>query len=276
MNEEKEKEKAISSEDEEIEKLNQDKEEQVAQAEEDIKQAELNNLEKDEKNRILKRAKESKLSQNLKILDTLKNMRYPEITLDLATAKHKADLLLKNSEYDSALKEYKDLLEKVETIIEENTVLKKVERDDIKLNHYIPILANLSYIHIKEYNWESVIKYSERILKMDEKNIKALYRKVTALTYKGDFSDAEKNMEKLKEILPSCTELESLKVLLQRRQNEAKINDIKYCRNMMRGVKKVNNEEEYKRKNCCGKLFYNMRYFFWRAMCCCHKKRKNH
>ena len=105
--------------------------------------------------------------------------------------KEKIDIILKQAKYEEALKSYEELINKIEDELEKNKGIIKEDKDKIIKEYMIPIYSNLSFINIKQNDWNSVIKNSKFILNIEKENIKAIYRKCYAEINLSEYELAE-------------------------------------------------------------------------------------
>ena len=112
--------------------------------------------------------------------------------------KDKGTQYFKAGKYSHAARQY----EKVVRFVLHNAGLKeneKVENDAICLVGYLNLAA--TYLKLKEYT--SACQAASDALKMDNDNVKALFRRASARQEMGDFQNAISDYEKLLEIEPN-------------------------------------------------------------------------
>ena len=189
--------------------------------------------------------------------------------------KEKIDIILKQAKYEEALKGYKELINKIEDELEKNKGIIKEDKDQIIKEYMIPIYSNLSFINIKQNDWNSVIKNSKFILNIEKENIKAIYRKCYAEINLSEYELAEETINELRNLIGGENpELLSLVKMLEQKKMEDNLQQKKKYKKMMNYYHKLNEEKEYQEMSKIGKLFFNCRGFCKRIFCCCNKRKR--
>ena len=189
--------------------------------------------------------------------------------------KEKIDIMLKEGKYEEALKGYDELIKNIENEIEKNKSILKEDKDQIIKEYVIPLYSNLSFINIKQNDWNSVIKNTKLILNIEKENIKAIYRKCYAEINLSEYEMAEETINKLRNLIgDENPELVSLVKMLEQKKTEDNLQKMKKYKKMMNYYHKLNEEKEYQEMSKIGKLFFNCRGFCKRIFCCCNKRKR--
>ena len=134
-------------------------------------------------------------------------------------------------------------------------------------------LYNLSFINIKQQDWDSTIKNSNIILRFDKNNTRALYRKCFAYINKCEYEKAEESLNILKKLISENNELKILENMLDEKKTEDNLKKMKKYKKMMRYYHQLNEEKEYQDMSKFGRFFYNCKGVFRRIFCCCNKRK---
>lgn len=86
-----------------------------------------------------------------------------------------------------------------ETSEEDSNLLRSVE---------LPCYLNLALCNLKVKNYHNTLHFADDALRMDDKNLKAWYRKGMAHIYQGDFKEAKLCFKEIKTIDPKNEEVE--------------------------------------------------------------------
>ena len=188
--------------------------------------------------------------------------------------KEKIDIMLKEGKYEEALKGYDELIKNIENEIEKNKSILKEDKDQIIKEYVIPLYSNLSFINIKQNDWNSVIKYTKLILNIEKENIKAIYRKCYAEINLSEYEMAEETINKLRNLIgDENPELVSLVKMLEQKKTEDNLQKMKKYKKMMNYYHKLNEEKEYQEMSKIGKFFYGCNEFCKKIFCCCNKRK---
>ena len=187
--------------------------------------------------------------------------------------KIKIDILLKETKYEEALKGYNELIKNIEKEIKMNKSLQKEDRDIIIKEYMIPLYSNICFINIKQNNFNSVIKNTNLILKIDKENVKALYRKCYAEINLSEYENAENTLCTLQELMGENPELENLKKSLNTKKTSDRLQEMKKYRKMMNYYHKLNEDKEYQEMSKLGKFFYGCNLICKKIFCCCNKRK---
>ena len=189
--------------------------------------------------------------------------------------KEKIDIMLKEGKYEEALKGYDELIKNIENEIEKNKSILKEDKDQIIKEYVIPLYSNLSFINIKQNDWNSVIKNTKLILNIEKENIKAIYRKCYAEVNLSEYEMAEETINKLRNLIgDENPELVSLVKMLEQKKTEDNLQKMKKYKKMMNYYHKLNEEKEYQEMSIIDKFFYNLNEFCLDIFCCCKKRKK--
>ena len=188
--------------------------------------------------------------------------------------KEKIDIMLKEGKYEEALKGYDELIKNIENEIEKNKSILKEDKDQIIKEYVIPLYSNLSFINIKQNDWNSVIKYTKLILNIEKENIKAIYRKCYAEINLSEYEMAEETINKLRNLIgDENPELVSLVKMLEQKKTEDNLQKMKKYKKMMNYYHKLNEEKEYQELSKIGKFFYGCNEICKKIFCCCNKRK---
>ena len=188
--------------------------------------------------------------------------------------KEKIDIMLKEGKYEEALKGYDELIKNIENEIEKNKSILKEDKDQLIKKYIIPLYLNLSFINIKQNDWNSVIKNTKLILNIEKENIKAIYRKCYAEINLSEYEMAEETINKLRNLIgDENPELVSLVKMLEQKKTEDNLQKMKKYKKMMNYYHKLNEEKEYQEMSKIGRFFYNCKGVCKRIFCCCNKRR---
>ena len=172
-----------------------------------------------------------------------------ELNSTLQSEKLKNDTLLKENKYEEATKGYTELINKINEIGKNYLDLNEIEKESIIKEFLVPSFSNLCFMQMKKKEWNQAIKYAKSVLKFDEKNIKALYRKCVAEINISDFENAEKDIINLKTVIPGSTELRTLESMFEENKQKESLKEMKKYKAMMNCYRKMNEEKEYNDKS---------------------------
>ena len=195
-----------------------------------------------------------------------------ELNSTLQSEKLKNDTLLKENKYEEATKGYTELINKINEIGKNYLDLNEIEKESIIKEFLVPSFSNLCFMQMKKKEWNQAIKYAKSVLKFDEKNIKALYRKCVAEIKISDFENAEKDIINLKTVIPGSTELRTLESMFEENKQKESLKEMKKYKAMMNCYRKMNEEKEYNDKSAFGKFCANCNKGLKRIFCCCNKR----
>jgi len=158
-------------------------------------------------------------------MDTLYNKkRVPYIEKNNGTL-----VLTQNSDYKRAIEHYNKALFAIKILLEDQN-LNVGEKFAVKVIEEveIPVSSNLTLCYLKEKDYQNVIKYADRLLEMDDNNVKILYRRGLAYTYLMEFEKAKEDFLKANKIEPSNKQiLEGIKIYKEKK-HEYKNNSQKF------------------------------------------------
>ena len=173
--------------------------------------------------------------------------------------KGKIDIMLKERNYEEALKGYDELIKNIENKIEKHKSLLKEDKDQLIKKYIIPLYSKLSFINIKQNDWNSVIKNTKFILNIEKENVKAIYRKCYAEINLSEYEMAEETMNKLRNLIGDKNkELISLLKMLEQKKTEDNLQKIRKYKKMVNYYHKLNEEKEYQEMSVIDKLFYDL------------------
>lgn len=149
------------------------------------------------------------------LMDTLYNKkRVPYIEKNNGSI-----VLTQQGDYKRAIEHYNKALFSIRLLIEDRNlnigedyvqkVIKEVE---------IPTSSNLTLCYLKEGDYQSVIKYANKLLSTEEDNVKILYRRGMAYTHLNEFEKAKEDLMRANKLEPNNkTVLEGLKIFKQKK-----------------------------------------------------------
>ena len=187
--------------------------------------------------------------------------------------KTKIDTILKETKYEEALEGYNELIKNIEKELKQNKLLQKEDRDYMLKEYMVPVYSNLCFIDIKQNNWNSVIKNTNLILKIEKENIKALYRKCYAEINLSEYDKAEETLFKLNKLIGQNPEVESLRRSLDQKKTQDNLQQMKKYKKKMNYYHKLNEEKEYQELSKIGKFFYGCNEICKKIFCCCNKRK---
>lgn len=140
--------------------------------------------------------------------------------------KEKGDKELKAGNYDQALKHYSKVSLGMKILVEDKAIETEEELSRYVQEVSVPCFLNMSFIHFKQGDWESVVRATTKVLDFEKKNIKALYRRCMALHNLGKLEEGAADLHILKIELKGTKELddliESQSNAILKRQNDQK------------------------------------------------------
>jgi peptidylprolyl isomerase len=98
----------------------------------------------------------------------------------------------------------------------------------------IPSNLNISLCYLKNRDWDQVIQHTSKVLEMDKKNVKALYRRCLALINKKKFDKADEDLIELEELIGGSKQLEELESLFEQSKKNVKLEEDKVYKRMFK------------------------------------------
>jgi tetratricopeptide (TPR) repeat protein len=127
------------------------------------------------------------------------------------------------NDYLNAGKSYSKALLAINHLIKEQKFQNKEQFEDMINNIQLPCLLNLSACYIKQGGgYQSVVQFCTDALKIDENNLKALYRRALAFTRLEKFKDAQKDLDAGLKLDPDNHSFIKIQAELNRRINNYK------------------------------------------------------
>ena len=164
-------------------------------------------------------------------MDTLYNKkRVPYIEKNNGTI-----MLTKNKDYKAAIEYYNKALFAIKLLVEDRE-LNVGEEYTMKVIQEveIPVSSNLTLCYLKEGDRQNVIKYSNKLLQVDDKNVKILFRRGMAYTHNMEFEKAKADLIKANSLEPKNQEiLDGLKAFKQKKY-DYKYKTQKICENIFK------------------------------------------
>ena len=159
-------------------------------------------------------------------MDTLYNKkRVPYIEKNNGTL-----VLTQSSDYKRAIEYYNKALFAIKILLEDQN-LNVGEQYAIKVIEEveIPVSSNLTLWYLKEKDYHNVIKYANRLLDLEENNVKILYRRGLAYTYLMEFDKGKEDLLKANKLEPNNKQiLDGIKIYKEKK-HEYKNNTQKLC-----------------------------------------------
>jgi tetratricopeptide (TPR) repeat protein len=206
--------------------------------------------------------------------ETTPLMTKEEFTKIIQEEKSKANELTKKAQYLEAIESYKEIIKKIKKEFKQNNNLTQEDKDSIIKQFVLTSYSNLSYIFIKQDDWNSAAKSANSILRYDKNNTKAIYRKCYAEIKLGEYEKAEETMEDLRKLLPPDNEeLKTLENMLDETKTGDSLKQMRKYQKMMKSYYKMNEEKEYQSMSRIGKFFYDCNGICKRIFCCCNKRK---
>lgn len=201
--------------------------------------------------------------------------------LDMAySKKQEGDKYTKSGDIDKAYTLYTDSSKLISTLNKKQPL---ASTSKIITDIYIPANLNLSYIDIKKKNWDLAIKHCNKVLKRDNKNLKAQYRRCKAYIHAGQLKKADEELFDLEEPLGGTPELEELEELYALNHKKSEGFEGAFLKKMAKNIKGKNiydknksvfDKLEKQETKEDGKLNKILLYIY-NKICCCFSKRKN-
>lgn len=135
--------------------------------------------------------------------------------------KESGDKFLKSERFDDALKCYAKVGMSMKILCEDKAL------NDLELKKYvsevsIPTHLNMSYIYFKRQDFDNVIKFSSKILELLPDHTKARYRRCFSQISIGKLTEADRDLEILKQKLEGTSELKELISKYNEKLNKSK------------------------------------------------------
>lgn len=195
--------------------------------------------------------------------------------LDLAySKKQEADKLIKENKLTEAYQLYQDSSKLISDLNKKQSISSSSK---IITEIYIPANLNLSYIDLKQNNWESAIKHCTKVLRRDDKHIKARYRRCKAYIHAGLLNKADDDLFELEEKIGGTKELEELEKLYEYNKTKSEGDHGVFLKKMAKNMKGKNIFEDGPQKESLFKNINSSNHkesLFKRIFCCCTKKKK--
>ena len=144
-------------------------------------------------------------------------------------------MLTKNKDYKAAIEYYNKALFAIKLLVEDRE-LNVGEEYTMKVIQEveIPVSSNLTLCYLKEGDRQNVIKYSNKLLQVDDKNVKILFRRGMAYTHNMEFEKAKADLIKANSLEPKNQEiLDGLKAFKQKKY-DYKYKTQKICENIFK------------------------------------------
>lgn len=126
-------------------------------------------------------------------------------------------------DYFNASKSYSKALLAINHLIKEQKFETKEQFDDMINNIQLPCLLNLAACYIKQgHGYQSVVQFCTDALKIQNNNVKALYRRAIAYTRLDQFKEAQKDIDEGFKIDPNNEGLHAVQNELIKRINAYK------------------------------------------------------
>lgn len=124
-----------------------------------------------------------------------------------------------HGDYKTAIEHYNKALFSIKILLEDQNLNVGDEYAEKVINEVeIPVSSNLTLCYLKVEDYQNVIKYADKILQVEEDNVKILYRKGMAHTQLMDFEQAKEALMKANKIEPNNKMiLEGLKAFKQKK-----------------------------------------------------------
>ena len=130
----------------------------------------------------------------------------------------------KEQNYENASKSYSKALLAFNYIIKEQKFTSEEQAISMINEIQLPCLLNLSACYLKlGFGYSNVVVHCTDALKIDQNNVKALYRRAIALTLLDQFKEARADIDKAIELDPNNKSLNKILADLNKRQNDYKV-----------------------------------------------------
>mmetsp|Transcript_17673 Transcript_17673/g.29056 ORF Transcript_17673/g.29056 Transcript_17673/m.29056 type:complete len:177 (-) Transcript_17673:1105-1635(-) len=136
--------------------------------------------------------------------------------------KDEGNKLFQSQDTTGALQAYHEMFMYIHGL-QPQTDVQRSQIQNLKLLHFI----NVAACHLKLSNWEKAESYCTKALKVDEDNVKALFRRGRARIELADFEDAERDLKRVVELDPegaktALAEIQRLRSLRLQNRKEGK------------------------------------------------------
>ena len=148
--------------------------------------------------------------------------------------KEEGNEFFKQGKYELAFKKYQKALSYVNVEVDFKTDLDKAKSKKLK----VPILLNMAQVQTKLKNYQDTVGYCEKVLDIDDINIKAYFRRGQAWQALSEFERAEADFLKAKELDPQNKEIQNSLAILRKRVKEQEQKDKKLFSSMFSGIGK--------------------------------------
>ena len=200
---------------------------------------------------------------------------------ELQTLKEEGDKFLNEKNYQSANSSYTKAVINFK-VLRDNGSLTEEEKSDLTKKILIPCNLNMSFIDLKNKDWNEVIRHANKVLHADKSNVKAKYRRCYAYIKIGKFEKADEDLQDLEELIGGNDELEELEKMYEKNKKKADGNDGELLKRMGKKLKKGGNFiHENNNNNNEKKGFFRVVWNHIKLICCCgicfkkNKKVKN-
>jgi FK506-binding protein 4/5 len=129
--------------------------------------------------------------------------------------KEQGNTLFKENNLEGAISQWNQAIQYFDSVFDLNPEQKK-EVDNIKLSCY----TNLAISYLKLKNYEKAKDCSSEALIIDEKNVKALFRRAQSFFYLKNIEAAEKDLKKALTIDPQNVEMKKFLKDIQEKKEE--------------------------------------------------------
>jgi len=228
-----------------------------------------------ETNNLLQEEEINTTENKEKIKENSTNNNNDDKITELKNLKEEGDKLLKEKNYQSAHKAYTQAVINFK-VLRDNNSLTEEEKTELTKQILIPCNLNMSFIDLKNKDWNELIRHTNKVLHVDKSNVKAKYRRCYAYIKIGKFEKADEDLQDLEEIIGGKDELEELEKMYEKNKKKADGNDDELLKKMGKKLKNSNfsnnNKDNLNKKGFFNQLWNHFKLIF----CCgiCFKKNK--
>jgi len=149
----------------------------------------------------------------------------------------------KQGKLNIALRKYKKAIE----FIPSDSSLTEEQKKEVKVMK-VPCHLNHAICLIKEKKWKDALEQTEKVLEVEPKNIKGLYRKGLVLIGLDRWEEAMKLLVEAKELDPTNTAIQQEIQKLKHKINQHNKREANIYKNLFQRIDQIEQEEEKEKK----------------------------
>ena len=153
--------------------------------------------------------------------------------------REKGNKFWKEEDYLNASKSYSKALLAFNHLLKQGMFASEEEARDMVVEVQVPSLLNLAACYLKlNYGYSNVVIYCSDVLKIQENNITALYRRAIAYTFLDQFEEAQADIKLAMELEPENQALKKIQKDLISRKNAYREKTRRIAQKAFGGTKK--------------------------------------